>query len=64
MVNDTDDKKDHFENKDWGNGYDFAFKEFTWWFRKIVEDPKASKVGRMNPDIEFVRDWIVDHKDK
>ena len=50
-----------FFNKDNFVGYDYAVKEFTCWFWHTVKEGK--KVGRMQPEIEKIRDWIIDHRD-
>lgn len=48
------------ENKDFFRGYNYANCEFVTWFWNTVKN--GDKVGTMQPEIQEIRDWIVDHK--
>jgi hypothetical protein len=50
-----------FFNHDNFVGYDYAVKEFIYWFWHTVNEGK--KAGCMQPEIEKIRNWIIDHRD-
>lgn len=50
------------ENKDFFRGYNYATVHFVYWFWKTVKN--GDKVGSMIPEIQEIRDWIIDHRDE
>lgn len=48
------------ETKDFFKGYNYANCEFIVWFWDTVKN--GDKIGSMNPDIQKIRDWIIDHR--
>lgn len=48
------------ENKDFFRGYNYANVEFIVWFWRTVKE--GDKVGSMQPEIQEIRDWIIEHR--
>jgi len=48
------------ENEDFFRGYNYANVEFVTWFWDIVNGKRCD--GAMQPEIQKVRDWIINHR--